>query len=46
MHFSTPPYYRAHATEARAGITDYSDSYVLLFGLCGVIVAFTMVLMS
>ena len=46
MNFSTPTDYRAQATEARTGVTDHSDLYVLLFGLSGVIVAITMVLMD
>jgi hypothetical protein len=46
MDFSTPPDYPAQATEARVGVTDHSDRYVLLFGLSGVIVAFTMFLMD
>ncbi len=46
MNFSTPTDYRAQATEAREGVTDHSVRYVLLFGLSGVIVAFTMVLMD
>ncbi len=46
MKFSTPQDYRAHAAEARPGVTDHSDLYVLLFGLSGVIIAFTMVLMD
>ncbi len=40
MHFSTPQNYRVQASEAKAGVTDHSDLYVLLFGLSGVIVAF------
>ena len=40
MDFSTPQDYRVQATEAKAGVTDHSDLYVLLFGLSGVIVAF------
>ena len=46
MNFSTPQDYRAQATKAKAGVTDHSDLYVLLFGLSGVIVAFMMVLMD
>ena len=46
MDFSTPTDYRARATEAKAGATDHSDRYVLLFGLSGIIIAFTMVLMN
>jgi hypothetical protein len=46
MDFSTPPDYRAQTAQARAGVTDHSDRYILLFGLSGVIVAFTMVLMD
>lgn len=46
MDFSTPTDYRAHATDAKADVTDHSDRYVLLFGLSGMIVAFTMLLMN
>jgi hypothetical protein len=46
MNFSTTRDYRAHATEARAGVTDHSDLYVLFFGLRGVIVALTVLLMN
>jgi hypothetical protein len=40
MNFITAQYYRVQATEARPGVIDHSDLYVLLFGLTGVIVAF------
>jgi hypothetical protein len=46
MDFSTHTDYRAQATEAKAGATDHSHRYVLLFGLSGMIVAFMMVLMN
>ena len=46
MNFSTPSDYRAHAAEERPGVTDHNDRYVLLFGISGVIVAFTVLLMN
>ena len=46
MNFSTPSDFRAHAPEARRGVTDHSDRFVLLFGLSGVIVAFTVLMMN
>ena len=46
MNFSTPSDYRAHAAEARPGVTDHNDRYVLLFGLSGLIVAFTVLFMN
>jgi hypothetical protein len=46
MNFSTPSDYRAHAAESRLGVTDHNDRYVLLFGLSGMIVAFTVLLMN
>jgi hypothetical protein len=46
MDFGTPPDYRAHATNAKAGVADHGDRYVLLFGLSGILVAFTMLLLN
>jgi hypothetical protein len=46
MEFSTPKNNRLQTTEARAGATDHSDRYVLLFGLSGAIVALTILLMD
>jgi hypothetical protein len=46
MDYSTPKDNRSQATKARAGVTDHSDRYVLLFGLSGAIVALTILLMD
>ena len=46
MNFSTPPNYDARAIEERAGVIDHSDLFVLLFGLSGAIVAFTVLMMN
>jgi hypothetical protein len=46
MDYSKPKNNRSHGTHARAGVTDHSDRYVLLFGLSGAIVALTILLMD
>ena len=46
MKFSTPSNYDARAIEAKAGVIDHSDLFVLLFGLSGAIIAFTVLMMN
>jgi hypothetical protein len=46
MNIKAAADYRAHSAEARPGVIDHNDRYVLLFGLSGAIVALTVLLMN